>query len=97
MKYETVTMYEVAYNELEKAIMETYGRQFNVVADLEESNDSAHRVCVDKAEELDIYDRKRLEDWKATGNVSYMTHIIMQDMVNNGVIPAGDWLIMMSW
>jgi len=93
---------EMDYNELEDLIRRTYGHNLEVPCDLEAGNDSAHTFNF-KVEPwivgnvLHDYGIKKLEKFKATGEGEYLTCILMQDMVNNGVLEPGDYLINICW
>lgn len=92
------TVIDVDYVDLEGFIEAHYGvDDYSVIADLECKNDSSHTVSVSGGK-LDKYDTKTLNEFKS-GKAEYgcSLHILMQDMCNEGVIEAGDYLINVSW
>mgnify|MGYP001582433787 CR=1 FL=1 len=92
MKIKTEVTHKVDYQELEKTIQEVYGWEFSVVADWEGKNDSQIEMHIDTKT-----DRGRLNEWIKTGKGDYMTRIIMCDLCANGFIPAGSYVIRISW
>jgi hypothetical protein len=104
MKKETVITMD--YGELDEMVTKTYNfrrgdYEFIVVEEC--GNDSSHRFSVEKTKvldptnALDKWDLEKLEKIK-TGNVpSSSNHVIMQDLVNRGVLEPGIYIIEVSW
>lgn len=96
VKYVVEKYYVVDYLDLEKEIEATYGRNFNVTADLECANDTTHSFVV-KRKPLSKWDEKELRRFVNGENPSYILHTLMQDLVNREAIPAGNWLVEVYW
>jgi hypothetical protein len=99
MKTKTVTVIEVEYNELDKAINEFYGkpsRTFSVVADQELGNDSQKEITVSK-EPLDKWDQAKVGAFKNLGAYGFSLGSLLQDMANAGAIEPGTYLIKVCW
>jgi hypothetical protein len=103
MKVEKMTVNRVEYSELEAHIRQVYGiddpkQSFSIVAMEEWRNDSAHSFSLE-AESLSEYDAKALAKWKADpcGYHLYMLRPILIDMVNNGTLELGNYLITVCW
>lgn len=101
MKVGTATVKQIEHHELEKYIQEVYGFEdpkFSIVAMEEWNNDSDHLFHM-KKEPLDPYDQKGLDRWKAypLDHHPYRLRVILQDMVNNGHLEEGNYLISVCW
>ncbi len=94
---EIKTVITMDYDELEKIIFKAYNQKFCFVADNELGNDSSWNRAFDLNCPLEDYEVEELEKFKLTGKGDYLTNTIMQDMVNNNVIPSGEYLISVSW
>ena len=87
------------YRELEKLIKDTYGIGYNLVANMEYSNDSLYDYSIKKPdceEWLDFYK----DDWNnfLIGNVNHIhASLILLHLVLDGVLPEGEYLIDVSW
>lgn len=82
--------------EFDDIVKKTYGHEYNFVADNECINDSEHafnRV----AGNLHTYDLEELEKFRETGHSFMITHTLLNDMVKNGIIPSGDYLVTVRW
>jgi hypothetical protein len=93
---------EMDYSELEEIIKREYGQELEVAIDLEAANDTAHSFHFevhpwDAGSILDKHAMDCLAKFKAHGTGSYLTRVLMQDMVNNGVLQPGYYLIQVSW
>jgi len=100
MELKTVseTFLVVNYNDLNRFIRETTGRQnYNCVALEEWDNDSYHSISVSN-EPLDQYDSDFWADFKnrkETG--SFGLSIIMNALCLEGKIAPGNYLVHVSW
>ena len=99
MKSKVMTVKQVEYHDLEEHIRQVYGledpkERFSVIAMEEWRNDSQHSFCM-KKEPLDTYDQKALDRWKAAPLEfpRLSLRVILQDMVNNGYLGEGNYLI----
>ena len=90
---------EMEYGELEKLIEKTYGfEEYCFPAEQEIDNDSSWTTKLVANEELDEWDKKDLEEMKATKKPKQRrTHLLMQDMCNNGILEPGDYVIQICW
>lgn len=91
---------EMDYNELEKLITKYLDLPecYEVVACEEWNNDSSYAFNIKKepikyAWEVD--DLIKIKNTKIVPN--FRTRLIMQDMVNNDILPEGEYLINVSW
>lgn len=98
MKFTTKTVHAVGFRELEQAVEEFHGVPYSVVLAENAGNDSDHTATLDGSE-LYPWDEHDLSRWKNGGqdNYSPRLHVVMEPMVKAGVIPAGEWLINVSW
>jgi hypothetical protein len=101
MKITTETVHRVNAFDLEKAIQDEYGvKEFDVVADLESSNDVSHTFSTSKSKEhlkLKQYDKEDITNFQATGNYFFLTGTLLQDMTERDLIPEGNYLVKVSW
>jgi len=97
---------EIDYNELEDIVNKHYGLRakdpygnglYSFVATEECGNDSDHSFSVPKAEPLDEYDQKKIKRLRGTGHSRYSNYAILQDLVNNGVLAPGEYLVKVCW
>lgn len=100
MKVKTVI--EMDYYELETIVNNHYnlphnGDGYEFVAVQECGNDSSHTFYIPKAEPLSKWDQKSIEELKLGKHPCYCNHAILQDLVNNGVLAPGEYLIKVSW
>lgn len=96
LRCKIVTMVKVDYNDFERFIQETYGRIYEVAAEEEWSNDSAHNYTVRK-EPLDEYEQEKMNKFLAGRRAPRMTRVFLQDMANKGLILEGEYTIEVSW
>lgn len=88
---------QVDYSDVEIAIQQEYGREdYSLPADMECGNDIAQTMFISK-EELDECDTDDIQDFKDRKKHQWMTRLLMQDMCNRDLIPAGDYVISVSW
>jgi len=104
MNIEKMTVNRVEYFELEAHIRRVYGiddpkEMFSIVAMEEWNNSSSHLFNLNWTEPLNEYDAKRLAEWKCDpfGYHPYMLWVILTDMVNNGALEPGNYLITVCW
>jgi hypothetical protein len=100
MKVKTVI--EMDYGELETLVNNHYGLPHNgdgyeFVAVQECGNDSAHTFYIPKAEPLNKYNQYVIDKLRSGKAPIYHNHTILQDLVNNGVLAPGEYLIKVSW
>jgi len=95
MNITTKTVHEVSYSDLEELIKQTYGQEFSVPADQEIGNDSS--INYDNMTKGNDYDREAVMDFAATGQHEYILAEILQDLVEQDLIPEGNYLISICW
>jgi hypothetical protein len=96
---EKKTMFTCDYNEFERLVVETFKVDqdyYEFVADMECGNDSGHEFNV-KKEPLGKYEQEDLDKWLAGSGQGWMTHNLIQEMCNRGVIEEGNYLISVCW
>lgn len=94
----TKTTYTVDNSDLEAFVQATYpdAREYSFAADTEGGNDSVHSFDLDGSP-LDEWGQKKVVDFAAGKHVRFVTRYLLQDMCARGLIPAGNWLVHMSW
>ncbi len=91
------TYIEMEYHELDELIQRTFGHRYEVVAFEEWNNDSSHSWTF-KVEKLSEYDQKTLDEFIISGKIkNWRTYVLVQHMVNTGVLEPGNYLIEISW
>jgi hypothetical protein len=96
LEYETKTINEIDYRDLDTFIQKEYGwKEYEFVAVEECSNDSYHSFDVDG--NLDTCDLSSIDKWKNGGFVHYSNHTIMNMLCRDGHIPAGNYIVSVSW
>lgn len=99
MKVKTVI--EMDYSELEDIVNKHYKlkgeSKYSFVATAECGNDSDHSFNVPRTKPLDKWAQKNIQELKEGRYPSYCNHDILQDLVNNGVLAPGEYLIRVSW
>lgn len=95
---------EIDYYELEGIVnkhynlaLDKYGRGYSFVATEECGNDSSHSFNVEGAEPLDKYDLGKIEELRAGQHPTYCNQAIIQDLVNNGALAPGEYLVQVCW
>ena len=94
LKFETRKIYVVNYFDLDNFINHHYPNlknRFEFAADEEMANDVDKLYSI--TGELDKYDEKHLKD----GNERYMARTYLNDLCKKGIIPSGEYLIIVSW
>jgi hypothetical protein len=71
-------------------------RRWYFAADQEAGNDTQHTFEVLTVEPLDEYDRDEITKFYGRGKGNFMTHTLLQDAVNRGLIEPGKYLINVS-
>lgn len=92
----TKQVIELDYHEFDALVEKNYGRKFESIADMEWHNYSAWTSSFE-VEEIDEFDQESLETWMATGKGGYLTPILLQQMVNNGILQPGNYSIEIFW
>lgn len=98
LPYTTVTVHEVNNIDLEKFIQENYpGVTYDFAVDQECcGNDSVHVLDLDGTPPS-AHGQKRVADFAAGKHVGFVTRDLLQDMCSRCLIPAGKWLVTVSW
>lgn len=89
------TIISVEADDLQKLIEETYGYRYEIVADMELSNDDLVESNVEKDELMD-YDQNEVDEYGKTGRGSFLLHKLMQDLCNKNLLIPGKYLIRVS-
>jgi hypothetical protein len=98
LKSKTTTYVEVDYHDLDEFIQKVYNiTSFECLATEEWSNDSQHRMNVDKKEELGEWDLDKLQGVKDGKLPNYSLRTVMQDLVNRDLIAPAIYLINVCW
>ena len=99
MKIETNFTHYVEYSEFEKTVATHYNvTHYNLAASEECGNDTA--ITSRNVFKRQLSDHEVIEIDKfvrSNGNEMWITHVLLQDMVNNDVIPEGSYVINVSW
>lgn len=90
---------EVDMYELENLIRKEYNKPlYSIVASEELKNYTKQTYDIYLGEEIDEYELEQIEKFKSgSGMEQHITFALMQDMVNRKVIPAGEYLVDVSW
>ena len=86
------TIFKVDVWDFDNFIKEVYGHEFSLQADQEFHNDDLVEFILGR-EELSEYDQETLDIFKSTGRGTYLTYILLQDLVNNSMIDKGRYVI----
>ena len=97
MEIKTITINALNYYELDQAVSRIYGHEWNFVADWEANDEACYRFNGIDGTPLHPYDQDKLEEFKTDGSGLYLTRSLLNDLVTRGEIPAGDYLIIVSW
>lgn len=96
LKISTKTYHEVDAYSLSAFIKEVYGHNFEFVADQECGNDSSHTFEVSRKNSFeDLVDD--MIAFKDNGKYAFMAGPILNDLCDQDLIPAGTYLISVSW
>ena len=88
------------YHELDYLINTTYKPSvpYEMVAFEELNNDSSWTAMALKKEPLSGFDEADVQKFRETGKIkNWRTRTLLQDMVNNNVLPEGNFLVEVSW
>lgn len=90
---------EIDYSDFEDFVSKYYGQDFEFVADQTTKNDTVESFgSFNKMEKLPDIDQKQLDLFIETGKHNLISGIILQDLVNKGVIAANsEILVDVSW
>lgn len=97
LKFEEQTFKVVDLDGMQTIINKVYNIDFSIPCDQECSNDIHLMFTVETGQNTDKYEKtaiKRLLDGK---NETYMLGILLNDMCDKDIIPAGNYLINISW
>lgn len=97
LKLEEQTFKVINLDEMQIAINKIYNIDFSIPCDQECGNDIHLTFTVETGQNTDKYEKaaiKRLLDGK---NETYMLGILLNDMCDKDIIPAGNYLIDISW
>lgn len=86
--------------EFDLLVQSTYGEQvrYEFVADEEAHNYCAYTYNnIERGASLDAYVAAKLQDFLEGDAVPYMARTLIQDMVNNGVLDPGNYMIEVYW
>jgi len=95
MKITTEVTHKVDYSELQQTIEQVYGKKFDILEDMDASNDTSVEVTVQPR--CDKFDQERIDKWLKTGETGYLARSLMNDMCLKGHIPEGSYVIRISW
>jgi hypothetical protein len=99
----TKTVIEIDYNEFEDIVRKTYGlaerdsNAYSFVATEECGNDSTHEFVVDKIEKLDEWEIESIHKLIAGKCPTYCNDTIFQDLVNQGILQPGTYIVNVCW
>jgi hypothetical protein len=91
---ETKTAHFVHYGDLENFIAETYGVVYYLIAEEECGNDTS--ISVEINDEMSEWDLKNFNNFLKTGSGARV-RVVLSGMVKAGHIPAGHYVIEISW
>lgn len=97
---QTAAVYILDYEEFEKLVNThlPFTFTYSVVADEEWNNDSDHYYSKLILETLDKYDEIRLsETYQGKTRPHFASWILLQTLVNMGILPEGNYLIRVCW
>lgn len=92
MKATKRTVFEVDYNELDRAISEEFGIDFEIVAYEYLSNGSSKTFNVEP-KAMDVHDYNNLK----SGKLHYMTQSLLDEMCYRGKIIATEYVVKIFW
>ncbi len=98
LAYETKIVHIIDYKDFDKFVNAHYGvTQYKIAANEETGNDVTLASSAVPTE-LDEDEVEDLEEFRQTNGVRlYMFHIIIQDFVNKGILPPGEFNVKISW
>lgn len=95
MKINTTTVHKVDYYNFEKFVEETYGRNPEVIASLECSNDSSHEFLV--AGEVYSWQQEYFDKWLSGDRFTINPGVLLNYMARSELIPMGHYILWVSW
>jgi hypothetical protein len=90
-----VEYYTLGYSELERYFKTVYGHEYEIPPG-EEIGQCSQEEDIE-LEQLDEYDTKQLNKFKTTGQGNFLLRILMTDCCNIGLLPAGKYIIDVTW
>lgn len=96
MKYTEKKFYYVEYHDLEQKIEEVYGHYYEIPPNEECGNDVSLEFNVDSTG-VTGWELDKLNDFKAGLEPQWALSYILKDLASNGHIPAGNWIVRVSW
>lgn len=88
--------FDVAWHEIERCIKAEYGHEFSVEADQEAGNDQTLDFNVD-TRWFGEYERKAVDAFRETGRYGFLLQALLGDLCIRQLIPAGRYLIRISY
>ena len=89
--------YTLDYYQFEEIVCAYYKRDsYSFIESTETSNDTSHEFEV-KKEKLEEWDAEELQDFTKNNADFCSPSILLNDLVNNDIIPEGNYLIGVSW
>jgi hypothetical protein len=89
-------VFEVDASDLNVFVSLHTNRAYDVVATLEGSNDTEHKVYVN-SHALDGYDQNNLDVWRTGEGVDPHPRVVLTWLCSKGVIEPGEYLISVCW
>ena len=99
MKIRTRVIHEVDERDFNKAVSEFYdGIPYSACLAVEGNNGDTHSVTADGGG-LDEYDAGKLDTWRHSRMEGHSPKpgVVLPEMIRAGVVPAGQYLIDISW
>lgn len=98
---EVLTAHVITYHDFEAFAEMHYGHDPEIVASEEWSNDTQHLYKGVTAEDKSKWTKLDIESWNdflAVGTSSYgITRSILEDLVADGILEPGNYIIDVSW
>jgi hypothetical protein len=95
MKITTEVTHKVDYFDLQEEIKRVYEKEFDILEDLNANNDSSLETKVQP--KVDKFDQDIIDKWVQTGEGSFLTRALMNDLCAKGHIPEGSYVIRICW
>lgn len=98
LKINTKPTHHVNYSDWESFVAKEYKvKNYQIACAEEMGNDTAFMSNVHKTE-LVLYEVDKLNKFVASnGGTRWITHLLLQDLVNRDKIPEGTYVIKISW
>jgi len=97
LKCTTKTVISVDCYDLEDYINGHYDHPIELIASWEQGNDSVFEVHIN-GEEPSVWEAQELAEFKQNGGGGYgVPQIVMNEMVRDGLLEAGDYLVDICW